>query len=162
MKKIFYIVNIWVVCFFLSSCLGYKPIFSSTDIPFKISKYSLDGNKQLSKRIYKKLQIVSESKKKSNNIRKINLSIQVLKNKKATAKNTAGKILAYRVELTTIIIVKDFLKKKKILDHTFNSFSSYKVQDQHSKTIKMENRTTENLLNQIFDNLLIKLTENII
>jgi len=163
MKKIFYIISVWILCMFLSSCAGYKPIFSSTDLPFKISKYSLNGNKQLSNQIYKKLQMISERKKdKSNNIRRINLSIQVLKNKKTTAKNTAGKILEYRIELTTNIIVKDFLTDKTILDHTFNSFSSYKAQDQHSETLKMENKTTENLLNQIFDDLLIKLTENII
>ena len=42
------------------------------------------------------------------------------------------------------------------------SSSSYKVQDQHSETIKLENRTIENLINKTYQDLLIKLSENIL
>ena len=96
------------------------------------------------------------------NTKEINISIQVFKNKKTTAKNTSGKILEYRIELKANILVKDFISNEILLEHTFDSFSSYKVQDQHSETIKLENKTTEDLVNKVFDDLLIKLTENII
>jgi hypothetical protein len=162
MKKIFCIISIWISCILLNSCVGYEPIFSSTALQFKIAKYSLNGNEQLSNQIYKKLKMISDSESEGNNTKEINISIQVFKNKKTTAKNTSGKILEYRIELKANILVKDFISNEVILEHTFDSFSSYKVQDQHSETIKLENKTTEDLVNKVFDDLLIKLSENII
>ena len=162
MKKIFCIISIWISCILISSCVGYEPIFSSKALQFKIAKYSLNGDEQLSNQIYKKLKRISDSESESNNTKEINISIQVFKNKKTTAKNTSGKILEYRIELKANILVKDFISNEILLEHTFDSFSSYKVQDQHSETIKLENKTTEDLVNKVFDDLLIKLTENII
>ena len=40
--------------------------------------------------------------------------------------------------------------------------SSYKVQDQHSETVKLENQTIENLINTTCQDLLIKLSENLL
>ena len=58
--------------------------------------------------------------------------------------------------------VKDFVTEDQILNETFVLTSSFKVQSQHSETIKLENRSIENLVNETYENLLIKLSENIL
>ena len=77
-------------------------------------------------------------------------------------KNSAGKILEYKISLNTTVKVTNYLTDDKILDSEFALSSSYKVQDQHSETIKFENKSTENLINQTYQELLIKLSENIL
>ena len=77
-------------------------------------------------------------------------------------KNSAGKILEYKINLNTAVKAKNYLTTDKILDSQFALSSSYKVQDQYSDTIKFENKSTENLINQTYQELLIKLSENIL
>ena len=50
---------------------------------------------------------------------------------------------------------------KQILNETFVFSSTYTVQDQYSETIKLENKSLENLINETYEDLLIKLIENI-
>ena len=54
------------------------------------------------------------------------------------------------------------MTEDQILNETFVLTSSFKVQSQHSETIKLENRSIENLVNETYENLLIKLSENIL
>ena len=60
------------------------------------------------------------------------------------------------------IIVKDFKNNNELVNHTFVSSQSYKIQNQYSDTLALENQTTENLTNKTYQELLIKLSENII
>ena len=46
-----------------------------------------------------------------------------------------------------------------ILDQNFNYSISYKVQDEHSETIKLENRNIENLVNKTYQDIQIKIAE---
>ena len=50
----------------------------------------------------------------------------------------------------------------KILEQTFASSTNYKSQSQYSDTISLENTSTDILINNIYQKLLIKLSENII
>ena len=88
------------------------------------------------------------------------LSITYIKIKNATIKDSAGKILEYRVSLNTNILIKDFLSDSVILNQNFNYASTYKVQDQHSETTQLENKTIDNILNKTFENLLTRMSEN--
>ena len=45
----------------------------------------------------------------------------------------------------------------KILNQNFSYSSVYRVQDNHSETIKLENKSIEDLINKIYQNLLIKM-----
>ena len=54
------------------------------------------------------------------------------------------------------------MTNNEILNENFVSSLSYKVQDQHSDTIKLEKRSIENLLDKTYQDLLIKLSENIL
>ena len=145
----------------ISACTGYKPIFSSSNIEFKITDYSITGDKKLGNQIYSKLYNLSQTTRNTSEVKNIYILINVLKEKNATTKNSAGKILAYKINLSTTVIVKNFTTGNQILNENFASSSSYKVQDRYSETIKLENRAIENLINKIYQDLLIKLSENI-
>ena len=160
MKKIAYLIISIIFLNFISACAGYKPIYT-TNLQFEIADYSIKTNKELGRQIYSKLYNLSKSNKKNIETQSIAIIIDITKNKTATAKNSAGKILEYRVILNGNIAIKDYLTDDKILNQNFSYSSVYKVQNQYSETIKLENKTIENLINKTYQNLLIKLSESI-
>ena len=105
---------------------------------------------------------MSKSNKNQKEITSVFINIKVLKEKNSTSKDATGKILEYKINLNTKVIVKNYLTNDTLLDKNFISSSSYKVQDQYSETIKLENKIIENLINRTYQELLIKLSENIL
>ena len=162
MKKIYYILISLIFLTNISACTGYKPIFGSTNLEFKIADYEITGDKKIGNQIYSRLYNLSQSTKYNSDVKNIYILINTSKDKNATAKNSAGKILAYKINLSTTVTVKDFITDNQILNETFDFSTSYKVQDQHSETIKLENRSIENLTNKTYQDLLIKLSESIL
>ena len=161
MKKIAYPIFSFILLLFINGCAGYEPIFGSTNLQFKIADYSIEGNKILGNKIYSKLYILSKSKKNDQSLRNIDLVIKVSKDKNATTKDSAGKILQYKITLNTDVKVTDFITKDKILNQIFISSSIYRVQNKFSDTVNLENQTIENLLNKTYQELVIKLAQNI-
>ena len=162
MKKVIYPIFSFILLLFINGCAGYEPIFSSTNLQFEIANYSIEGNKILGNKIYSKLYGLSKSKKDDQNLRSIDLVIEISKDKKATSKDSTGKILEYKITLNTDIKVTDFITKDNILNQIFTSSITYKVQNKYSDTINLENKSTENLLNKTYQELVIKLAQNII
>ena len=161
MKKIAYSIFSFILLLFINGCVGYEPIFGSTNLQFEIENYSIEGNKILGNKIYSKLYSISKSKKDDQNSRSVDLVIKVSKDKNVTTKDSAGKILQYKITLNTDVKITDFLTKDKILNQIFISSSSYKVQNKYSDTVNLENQTIENLLNKTYQELVIKLAQNI-
>jgi len=159
MKKIIFPIISIILTITVSSCSGYKPIFGSSNLNFKIENYSLIGEKRLANFIYKQLYSISRLNNNNENAKSIILLIETNKEKKGTVKNNAGKILEYEINLSTNIIINDFLTDKIILDQNFNYSISYKVQDEYSETIKLENKNIENLINKTYEDSLIKISE---
>lgn len=162
MKKISSLIISFILLINISACTGYKPIFSSSNLEFNIVDHSIIGDKKLGNQIYSKLYNLSRSTKNSSEAKDIYILINVLKNKTGTAKDSAGKILAYKINLSTTVTVKDFITNNQILNESFVLTSSYKAQDQHYETIKLENKSIEDLINKTYTDLLIKLSENIL
>ena len=160
MKKITYLIISLIFLSFINACAGYKPIYT-TNLQFEIADYSIKTNKKLGRQIYSKLYNLSKSNKKNAETKSITIIIDTTKNKNAAAKDNAGKVLEYRIILINNIIIKDYLTDDEILNQTFSYSSIYKVQDQYFETIKLENKSIEDLINKIYQNLLIKMTENI-
>ena len=158
MKKITYLTISFILLIGINACSGYKPIFSTSNLQFKISDYSIKGDKSLGKKIYTKLYNLSQSNKKNTAVKNINISIEVSKDKTAKVKNSAGKILEYKINLNTNIEIKDYFTNNQILSHNFNYSSSYKIQDQFSDSLRFENKTIENLLDKTYQDLLIEMT----
>ena len=162
MKKVIYPIFSFILLLFINGCAGYEPIFGSTNLQFEIADYSIEGNKILGNKIYSKLYSLSKSKKDDQNLRNVDLTIKVSKDKNVTVKDSAGKILEYKITLKTDIKVTDFLTKDKILDQIFISSLTYRVQNKYSDTVNLENKSTENLLNKTYQELVTKLAQNII
>ena len=162
MKKISYLLFSIIFITNIYSCSGYKPILSSSNLDFEITDYSIKGDQVLGRQIYSKLKYLSQSNKNKSGAKKIYITIDVSKNKSATAKNSAGKILGYKVDLSTKIIVRNDATNENIFNENFYSSSSYKVQDQYSQTMDLENTLMENLINNTYQDIVIKLSESII
>ena len=161
MKKIAYPIFSFILLIFINGCTGYEPIFGSKNLQFKIADFSIEGNKILGNKIYSKLYGISKSTKDDQNVRNIDLLIKVSKDKHATSKNSAGKILEYKIILNTEVEIKDFATDNEILNKTFISSLTYKVQSLYSDTVNLEKKTIENLINKTYQKLLIKLSQNI-
>tara|TARA_Y100000590_G_scaffold466396_1_gene641587 strand:- start:369 stop:854 length:486 start_codon:yes stop_codon:yes gene_type:complete len=159
MKKKYYLISSFLLLILINGCAGYEPIFSSTNLQFKIANYTIEGNKTLGNIIYSKLYNVSKSRKDNQNIKNIDLYIKVTQEKQPTSKNSAGKILEYKITLKTEVKIVDFLTDKKLLDQTLTSSTSYNTQDQYSETISLENKAIENLVDGTYQELLIKLSQ---
>jgi hypothetical protein len=161
MKKITHLITSFILIFCISACAGYEPIFSSTKLQFKIADYSIKADKKLGNQIYSHLYTLAQSNKNNADAHNFHITIEASKDKTATVKNSAGKILEYKVTLSTSIIIKDFLTNDEILNQYFTYSSPYKVQDQHSETRQLENKTIDNLINKTYQDLLIKMSESI-
>ena len=162
MKKKTTLPFLFAILLCIYACADYKPIFGTANLEFKIVDYSVEGDKKLGTKIYSKLYNLSKSNKNQKEITSVVINIKVLKEKKSTSKDATGKILEYKINLNTKVIVKNYFTNDKLLDKNFITSSSYKVQDQYSETIKHENRVIENLINKTYQDLLIKLSENIL
>ena len=161
MKKITSLIILFVLFINTNGCSGYKPIFSSSNFQFEIADYLIEGDKKLGNEIYYRLLNLSKSNKNPEQATSVYISIKVSKEKKATAKDSTGKILQHTMNLDTKVIVKNYLTNKNILNHNFTFLTSYKVQDQYYKTVQLEKKSIEDLLNQTYQELLIKLSEKI-
>ena len=136
MKKISYLLILLIFLINISGCSGYKPIFSSSNLEFKIVDYSISGDKKLGNQIYSRLYNFSKSTKNITGAKNIYILINSSQNKNVTAKNSAGKILGYRISLSTAITVKDLMTGNGILNETFSYSSTYKTQDELFETKK--------------------------
>ena len=65
MKKIPYLFISFIILINIGACAGYKPIFGSSNLEFKIAEYSISGDKKLGNIIYFKLYDLSRSTKKT-------------------------------------------------------------------------------------------------
>ena len=75
MKKITFLIFSIILLCFINNCAGYKPIYSSANLSFKIEDYSIKGEKRLANLIYRKLNNISASNKNNQNAQGINLFI---------------------------------------------------------------------------------------
>ena len=162
MKNKAYFIISFILLIYINACADYKPIYGSSNLQFVIDEYLIQGNKKLGNQIYSQLYNLSKSNKNNPAAPSINISIKVLKDKNASAKDNVGKILEYKITLNTKIIATDLSTNVEIINNNFISSSSYKVQDQHYETVKLENKTLDNLINKTYQDLLVKMSENIL
>ena len=64
-----------------------------------------------------------------------------------------------RIILTSKIIIKDYLTNDEIFNQDFSYSSTYRVQNLHSDTVKSENKSTDDLINQTYQNLIIQISQ---
>jgi hypothetical protein len=159
MKKNNLIIVSLLLLILVNACSGYKPIFSTSNFNFIISDYSITGNQVLGNKIYYKLRNISESNKKNDDAQTLKVSLNVAKKQEPTIKDSAGKIIEYRITLRTNVSINNYLTNEEILNDNFTIYSNYKIQDQHTETKKLENKTLENLIDKTYQDILFKISE---
>ena len=160
MKKRYLFVLPFILIFFTSACTGYKPIFNSSSLMLEIKDYKINGNKKLGKRMYQKLSNLLKSTNKES-AKKIDMVIDISKNKEASTKDKSGKILEYRITLNTHIKVKNYDTEDLIFNKNFSNSLSYKTQSQYSQSMSSENKIVDDLIEQTYQEFLITLIQNI-
>ena len=161
MRRIIFTFSFLIISFYLVGCAGYKPIFASAKVEFDIGMHKIEGDKLLGNKIFSNVKNLSKKKSGEANSKSLDFLISVSNEKKPTSKNSSGKILEYKITINTKIIVTESLTKVKILEENYNQSVAYKVQEQYSDTVKLEKRSIDGLLNKVYQNLLIKLSEKI-
>ena len=159
MKKNFFLVALIFLLFSNTSCTGYKPIFNSSNLKFKIVDSTLKGDLRLGKQLNTKFLDAGKLNKDNQEATSVEIIINMEKEKVATIKNSTGKITEYKIILNTNIILNDYLNSKELLNQTFNYDSHYNVQDQHSETVKLENKIIKDLIDKTYQDSLIKISE---
>tara|TARA_B110000438_G_scaffold251617_1_gene256143 strand:- start:87 stop:575 length:489 start_codon:yes stop_codon:yes gene_type:complete len=160
MKKIINKLLPLLLLVFITNCAGYEPIFNSQNLKFKITKYSIEGDKLLGKKIYSKL--INLTKKSSQDDRGITLLLNITKDNQTANKSSAGNILEYKIVLNTKIAMKDSITDKEIINENYNYSLNYKVQDQYSETTKLENKAIDDLIDKTYQEIISKLSQNIL
>ena len=160
MKKIYSLILSLFLIISINGCAGYKPLFNSSSLMINIKKHTIEGDQDLGKRIYLKLENLLKSKNKKDK-KNINLFLDISKNKQPTIKDKSGKIVEYKITLNTIIIVKKYETEKLILNKNISNSINYRVQDQYSQSIIKENKVIEDLINQTYQEVLVILIQNI-
>ena len=161
MKIINYLIlSCFIIIFiFFNSCSGYKSIFNPTNLNFEISNYLISGDKILGNQLYTKIKKSTQKGEDQKSPYNFDIFINILKNKEATVKNSTGKILEYKIILSTNFKVNNYLTKEELINNQSSYSTSYKVQDKHFDTIKTENKAVEDLINKISQEILIKISE---
>jgi len=158
MKKIIYSILSVFLLINIVGCVGYEPIFNSPKLSLKITEHSLEGNKKLGRKIYSQLNKSFNSSNGSSDTRSVIIVIDTKQNIDPTVKNSAGKVIEYRVQIKTNLLMKDSSSNSELINYTINLSSSYKVQDQYFQTKKLETKTIDELVNKIYQDLLIKIS----
>ena len=146
MKKIILISLV----IFLSNCAGYKPIFTSDQTNFYIEKIEISDDNKLVRKLIKSLKPFSVENGKQSITLKLNLN----KQENVIMKDAKGDPASYeiKIELNVDVIMMDGTNKLNFKENfTFNNQSNKFELNQYKKN------TETNLINKIFENLILKL-----
>ena len=145
-----------IVCLILLANCGFK--LTDLQSNYYITEIITSGDKRINYKL--KTKLLSSSKEESKNI--LLLNINTKKEKIIKEKNISNEITKYEIIVTTNI------EYKKLSDNKFNKFTvikkgDYNISSKYSDTLNNEksliNTLIENLSEEIFENLSIKLND---
>ena len=145
-----------IVCLILLTNCGFK--LTDLQSNYYITEIITSGDKRINYKL--KTKLLSSSKEESKNI--LLLNINTKKEKIIKEKNISNEITKYEIIVTTNI------EYKKLSDNKFNKFTvikkgDYNISSKYSDTLNNEksliNTLIENLSEEIFENLSIKLND---
>mgnify|MGYP001416015338 FL=1 len=146
MKKIILISLV----IFISNCAGYKPIFTSDQTNFYIEKIEISDDNKLVRKLVKNLKPYSIDNGKQS----ITLKLDLSKQENVIMKDAKGDPASYeiKIKLNVDVITKDGNNKLNFKENfTFNNQSNKFELNQYKKN------TETNLINKIFENLILEL-----
>ena len=142
-KTLFILLLIFIIP--LTSC-GYTVVKNNKNID--IQNIISSGNKKVSYVI--KNQLLMNSSKDGKN--KINIKLETEKNKSAKEKNVSGTITKYFLTLKAKLTIEDE-KRNNIINKSFTVRGDFEVGSRNSQTIIIEKKKTENLTEQLAEQI---------
>ena len=150
LKKIFFII---LSLNLLNNC-DYKPVYSSQNkIDYKIVIASFSGDKDINNLIA--TNIKRNSKEESGKIVEIVFNTEYTKN--VLAKNSAGSITDYQIDVVTAFIIKKEKNSENFL--VKENFNFQKMTDKYEEK-NYERNIKKNLANSISEKLILRLAVN--
>ncbi len=146
MKKIIIICLLII----LSNCSGYTPIFTSNQTNFYIDKIEILDDSKLLRKIIKNLKPYSIENGKQN----ISLKLDLDRKEDIIMKDEKGDPASYeiRIKLDVDVIMKNSTKKL-----VFNEKFSFNNQSNKFEMNQFKKNAETNLINKIFENLILEL-----
>lgn len=147
MKKKIIFISLLI---FLSNCTGYKPIFTSDQTNFHIEKIEISNDNKLVRKLIKSLKPYSVDNGKQS----ITLKLDLNKQENVIMKDAKGDPASYeiKIELNVDVVTMDGTSKLNFKENfTFNNQTNKFELNQYKKN------TETNLINKIFENLILKL-----
>ena len=146
LKKV--IISI-VLIFLLEGC-GYQPLFSGTGSNFEIENISLEGDINIAKKISRNLVSLTKS---NDDVKKINMTINVYKDTQSITKDTTGKTTNFEVTLKINIIAKNFPNDNVIFQKEYLFSKIYQNKNSASDTLNVELRAIDDIIITVSRNI---------
>jgi len=148
MKKLHLIILILII----SSCSGYKPIFSSKDINFFINEITIPENDRISFKIKKKLKPYTL---KETNRDEININIESYKKLNIIAKDNKGDASMFNlIVISNINLLSDNILQK---NYKFTEKFTFKNQENKFELEQYKTSLENELIDKIFEKLILNL-----
>jgi len=155
MKKIYNLLIIIIFLPLLYSC-GYTPIFSSQNVEIKFISQAYEGDVSLGADIYSKLNNLLIP---SPGAKEVSIIIKTLKNKETRSKSKTGEEIEYKITMNSVIKIIDVMSDTILLNKKIILSENYKVQDTSFESETLENKTVNNLIDRISQNLLLSVSQ---
>ena len=147
LKKV--IISI-VLIFLLEGC-GYQPLFSGTGSNFEIENISLEGDIKIAKKISRNL--VSLIKSNDEDVKKINITINVYKDTQSITKDTTGKTTNFEITLKINIIAKNLSNDNVIFQKEYLFSKIYQNKNSASDTLNVELKAIDDIIITVSRNI---------
>ena len=146
------IISILVFSVLLFSC-GYKPAKQMNMNMINIQDINITGEKKIIFRLKNNILLVSNN----NSSNKYDIGIKVTKKKIAKIKDTSGKVTRYDLSLSTNLKLINLNNKTEITKIFFVN-ESFDVAKNHSDTIANEKNITNNIIQQLSEDIITFIT----
>jgi len=130
-KNIFCIVLMLLI----TECTGYEPLYSGDKSNFGIGTIDYEGDDSIGKRIGKNLKNITRTE---NNARKINMLINLKKNKEIATKDTKGKTTNFEMQIVINVIATEASNNEVLFDKEYSFQRIYQNKSTASETANLE------------------------
>ena len=133
-KNIFCILIMLLV----TGCTGYEPLYSGNKSNFSIGKIDYKGNDvSIAKKIGKNLKNIIGSE---DNLKKINIIINLKKNKEIATKDTKGKTTNFEMLIVINVVATEISRNKILMEKEYSFEKIYQNKSTASETANLESK----------------------
>ena len=132
--------NIFCIMFMIliTECAGYQPLYSGDKSNFGIGKIDYEGDDaSIAEKIGKNLKNVIRA---DDNARKINMIINLKKNKGIATKNTKGVTTNFEMRIIINVLATEASNDKALLDKEYSFQKIYQNKNTASETANLESK----------------------